>query len=45
MIDAFDAMQTFAIMGGLYSAVNCFMKRLRQKDDGELMSDATSVFG
>ncbi len=28
-------MQTFAIMGGLYSAVSCFMQRLRQKDDGE----------
>lgn len=29
-------MQTFAIMGGLYAAVSCFSKRLRQKDDGEL---------
>lgn len=28
-------MQTFAIMGGLYAAVSCFMKRLRQKDDGK----------
>lgn len=29
-------LQTFAIMGGLYAGVNCFMKRLRQKDDGTL---------
>lgn len=29
------AMQTFAIMGGLYAAVGCFMQRLRQKNDGE----------
>jgi hypothetical protein len=25
--------KTFAIMGGLYAAVNCFAKRLRQKED------------
>ena len=37
-VHTFLGMQTFAIMGGLYSAVNCFMKRLRQKDDGEFMS-------
>jgi hypothetical protein len=28
-------LQTFAIMGGLYAAVNCFMLRLRRKQDGE----------
>lgn len=27
-------LQTFAIMGGLYAAVSCFMQRLRQKNDG-----------
>ncbi len=26
-------MQTFAILGGLYTFVSCFMKRLRMKDD------------
>lgn len=26
--------QTFAVMGGLYAGVSCFMKRLRQKEDG-----------
>lgn len=26
--------QTFGVMGGLYAAVNCFMVRLRQKNDG-----------
>ena len=29
-------MQTFAIMGGLYTAANCISKRMRQKDDGRL---------
>eukprot|EP00887_Chlorella_sp_A99_P007042 scaffold2.g7042.t1 len=26
-------LQTFAIMGGIYAAVGCFMRRLRQKED------------
>ena len=30
----FACPQTFAIMGGLYAAVTCFAKRLRQKEDG-----------
>lgn len=30
------ALQTFAIMGGLYTAANCISKRIRQKDDGML---------
>ena len=28
-------LQTFGVMGGLYAAVNCFMLRLRQTQDGE----------
>ena len=35
LADILYDLQTFAIMGGLYAAVNCFMKRLRQKDDGK----------
>lgn len=31
--EGWSSAKTFAIMGGLYSAVSCFMKRLRQKDD------------
>lgn len=31
--EGWSSAKTFAIMGGLYAGVNCFMKRLRQKDD------------
>lgn len=31
--EGWSSAKTFAIMGGLYSAVSCFMQRLRQKDD------------
>ena len=30
-------LQTFGVMGGLYAAVGCFMQRIRQKQDGELL--------
>lgn len=31
--EGWSSAKTFAIMGGLYAAVSCFSKRLRQKDD------------
>lgn len=38
-------LQTFAIMGGLYTAANCISKRIRQKDDGRLQTWRALVVG